>query len=122
MLPPGDPPFQECQGILVDDPGHVDDLIQRVTAVYEEANRPCPDVYELRSTIAREFFPAHIKMYSKSRRKAPIYWQLATPTASYSVWLYTQALSKDTLFRVQNDYVAPKLAHEQRQLESLRTE
>lgn len=122
MLPPGDPPFQECQGILVDDPGHVDDLVQRVTAVHERINRPCPDADELRRTIARDFFPAHIKMYSKSRRKAPIYWQLATPTASYSVWLYTQALNKDTLFRVQNDYVAPKLAHELRQLESLRAD
>ncbi len=58
-------------------------------------------------------------MYSKSRRKAPIYWQLATPSASYSVWLYIHAFSKDTLFRVQNDYVAPKLAHEERKLESL---
>ena len=61
-------------------------------------------------------------MYSKIRRKAPIYWQLATPTASYSVWLYIQALGKDTIFRVQNDYVAPKLAHKQRQLENLRTD
>ena len=61
-------------------------------------------------------------MYSKSRRKAPIYWQLATPSASYSVWLYIHAFSKDTLFRVQNDYVAPKLAHEERRLESLTSE
>ena len=122
MLPDGDAPFKACQGVLVDDPGHEDDLIQRVTTVYELANKPPPDSGELRSTIARDFFPAHIKMYSKSRRKAPIYWQLATPTASYSVWLYIQALSKDTIFRVQNDYVAPKLAHEQRQLENLRTD
>ena len=61
-------------------------------------------------------------MYTKSRRKAPIYWQLATPTASYSVWLYLHDLNKDTLFRVQADYVAPKLAHEQRQLDGLRAE
>lgn len=92
MLPSGDPPFQECQGILVDDPGHADDLVRRITAVYERINKPCPDAEELRRTLAREFFPAHIKTYSKSRRKAPIYWQLATPTASYAVWLYTQSL------------------------------
>ena len=122
MLPDGDAPFKACQGILVDDPGHEDDLIQRVTTVYELANKPSPESGELRNTIARDFFPAHIKMYSKSRRKAPIYWQLATPTASYSVWLYIQALSKDTIFRVQNDYVALKLAHEQRQLENLRAD
>jgi hypothetical protein len=69
-----------------------------------------------------EFFPLHIKVYSTSRRKAPIYWQLGTPSASYSVWLYIHAFNKDTLFRVQNDYVAPKLAHEERRLESLTNE
>src|SRR3979409_2367123 len=77
---------------------------------------------DVRQWLAREFFPLHIKMYSKSRRKAPIYWQLATPSASYSVWLYIHAFSKDTLFRVQNDYAAPKLAHEERRLESLTSE
>ena len=76
----------------------------------------------LRAWLAKEFFPLHIKKYSKSRRKAPIYWQLATPSASYSVWLYIHAFTKDTLFRVQNDYVAPKLAHEERRLESLTSE
>src|SRR5262249_54059081 len=60
--------------------------------------------------------------YSKSRRKAPIYWQLATPSGSYSIWLYIHAFSKDTLFRVQNDYVAPKLGHEERRLEALSSE
>ena len=78
--------------------------------------------HNLRAWLAKEFFPLHIKMYSKSRRKAPIYWQLATPSASYSVWLYIHAFTKDTLFRVQNDYVAPKLAHEERRLETLKTE
>jgi hypothetical protein len=34
----------------------------------------------------------------------PLYWQLATPSASYSVWLYLHAFTKDTLFRVQNDF------------------
>jgi len=38
------------------------------------------------------------------------------------VWLYIHAFSKDTLFRVQNDYVAPKLAHEERRFESLTSE
>ena len=61
-------------------------------------------------------------MYSKSRRKAPIYWQLATTSASYSVWLYIHAFTKDTLFRVQNDYAAPKLAHEERRLMTLANE
>src|SRR5690606_4341232 len=73
----------------------------------------------LESWLSTRFFPEHLSRYSASRRKAPIYWQLGTPSASYSVWLYIHAFSRDTLFRVQNDYVARTLAHEERRLESL---
>ena len=65
MLPPGDPPFQECQGILVDDPGHVDDLVQRVTAVYERANKPCPDGTNYAALSHASSFQPIIKMYSR---------------------------------------------------------
>jgi len=101
--------------ILVDDEGHADDLAARAIAVATRVHVDVPERF--RGWLAKEFFPLHIKMYTKSRRKAPIYWQLATPSASYSTWLYIHAFTKDTLFRVQNDYAAPKLAHEERRLE-----
>jgi hypothetical protein len=119
MYPEGEEPADRPD-ILVEDEGHADDLAARTSAVAERVELDAPE--NLRAWLAKEFFPLHIKMYSKSRRKAPIYWQLATPSASYSVWLYIHAFSKDTLFRVQNDYVTPKLAHEERRLESLRSE
>lgn len=119
MYPEGEEPADRPD-ILVDDEGHADDLAARAVAVAERVKVDAPE--NLRSWLAKEFFPLHIRMYSKSRRKAPIYWQLATPSAGYSVWLYIHAFSKDTLFRVQNDYVAPKLAHEERRLESLTSE
>lgn len=109
--------------ILVDDEGHPDDLAARSLAVAEHVR---VDVTEnLRDWLAKEFFPLHIKMYSKSRRKAPIYWQLSTPSVRYSVWLYIHAFNKDTLFCVQNDYIGGekgKLPHEERRLESLARE
>ena len=71
---------------------------------------------------SRHFFGDHQARYSKGRRTAPIYWQLATPSASYSVWLYLHAFTKDTLYKVRNDSVAPKLSHEERQLESMRAQ
>jgi hypothetical protein len=74
----------------------------------------------LRGWLAREFFPLHIKIYSRSRRKAPIYWQLATPSASYSVWLYVHAFTKDSIYNLQNDFVAVKLGFEEGKLETLR--
>ena len=119
MVPEGEEPTDRPD-VLVDDPGHPDDLAARAQAVVERVRVEVPE--NLRGWLAREFFPLHIRMYSKSRRKAPIYWQLATPSASYSVWLYLHAFSKDTLFRVQNDYVAPKLAHEERRLALLTNE
>ena len=107
MLRDNDPPFMPCDGVLVDDEGEVNDFMARVAAVYDCVGELAGDLIVLRRTLARDFFAAHIKMYSKNRRKAPIYWQLATPSVSYSVWLYVHAFTKDTLFRVQNDY-SPK--------------
>jgi hypothetical protein len=119
MYPEGEEPADRPD-ILVDDEGHAGDLATRAQFVAERVKVDAPE--NLRAWLVKDFFPLHIKMYSKSRRKAPIYWQLATPSAGYSVWLYIHAFSKDTLFRVQNDYVAPKLAHEERRLESLTSE
>ena len=76
----------------------------------------------LRAYLAKEFFARHISMYSKSRRKAPVYWQLATPSGAYSVWIYYHQLSRDTIFRTANDFVAPKVDHEERKLDALRRE
>lgn len=119
MYPEGEEPADRSD-ILVDDEGHADDLAARASAVAERVKVDAPE--NLRAWLAKEFFPLHIKMYSKSRRRAPIYWQLATLSAGYSVWLYLHAFSKDMIFRVQNDYVAPKLAHEERRLETLTSE
>ena len=76
----------------------------------------------IRQYLRTSFFEHHIKRYSKSRRKAPIYWQLATPSASYSVWLYYHRFTRDTIYRVLNDYATPKLKHEERKLASLAQE
>jgi len=125
--------LQRSQGILVDDEGHPDDLVGAVRAALRRVLPRATDLDEmgleraigsrsLREWYARAFWGRHLTAYSGFGRKAPIYWQLATPSAGYSVWLYLHAFSKDTLFRVQNDYVAPKLAHEERRLESLTSE
>jgi hypothetical protein len=87
------------EGILVDDEGHKEDIVGRVRemlqvvwkekfeAIEQEACEIL-SVKTLRDWFRQEFFSEHIKRYSKSRRKAPIYWQLGTSSGSYSVWLY----------------------------------
>jgi hypothetical protein len=109
-------------GLLVDDPGHPQDLIASVRSVFEvvfdDADARWKEAAELvgfselRSWFTSEFFGPHIKRYSKSRRKAPIYWQFATPSASYSIWLYIHRATGDSLFRVL-ELVSQKLRHEE---------
>ncbi|MGH3694796.1 MAG: Eco57I restriction-modification methylase domain-containing protein [Pseudonocardiaceae bacterium] len=112
-------------GVVTDDDGTPDNVLASVVRAAEtvlEAGLAGPlflDVPQLRRWFATEFFDYHLRRYSRSRRSAPVYWQLATSSASYSVWLYIQAFTRDTLFRVQNDYVVPKLEHEQRRLETM---
>jgi hypothetical protein len=70
-------------------------------------NLPVPD--NVRRWLQRDFFAFHLQRYSKSRRKAPIYWPLATASGSYTLWLYYPSLSSQTLYTAINDFVEPKL-------------
>jgi len=55
------------------------------------------------------FFERHLSQYSKSRRYAPIYWPLSTPSSSYTLWLYYHRVTDQTLYTCVNDFVEPKL-------------
>lgn len=127
--PVGYPIEFPANGILVDDHGHAHDLAAAVRSVFDEVFKPNADSWwnqvaaildpknhDLRQWLASSFFEYHLKRYSKSRRKSPIFWQLAVPSGQYSVWLYSHRLTRDSLFQIQNDVVVPKLAHEERLL------
>ena len=43
------------------------------------------------------FFDYHFKRYTKSRRKAPIYWLIASEDGTVDYWIYYPKLSKNTL-------------------------
>jgi hypothetical protein len=130
--PSGYPLTFPTDGILVDDPGHPRDIVRAARAVFEaifdDPNARWHEAAELlgtpdlRTWFARHFFEPHIKRYSRSRRKAPIYWQLATSSGSYSVWLYIHRVTGDTLFRVLNEFVGPKLDHEKTKRDALTQE
>jgi len=132
--PPADYPIPlPTDGILVDDPGHGRDLGAAVRTVFDTVFGPSADAiwqeaaalldprgHDLRTWLSSGFFEHHLKRHSKSRRKAPIIWQLGVPSAGYSVWLVAHPLTRDSLFAVQNDIVGPKLAHEEHRLEAVR--
>jgi hypothetical protein len=55
------------------------------------------------------FFVGHLKRFSRSRRKAPIFWPISTASNSYTLWLYYPNLTNQTLYTAVNDFVDPKL-------------
>lgn len=131
--PPAGYPFAFPEaGVLVDDLGYAQDLPTAVRAVFDaafgvSADRWWNDVaalldpksHDLRVWLAGSFFEHHLKRHSKSRRKAPIVWQVGTGSGRYSVWLYAHRVTRDSFFQLQNEVVGPKLAHEERQLTRL---
>jgi Eco57I restriction-modification methylase len=120
--------------MLVDDPGHAQDIVAAIrkslasirneASPFEEelAGVLRPGTNDLRAWLRATFFDDHLRRYSKSRRKAPIYWQLAIPSADYSVWIYLHTFTRDTMYKVQEEVVTRKLPHEERKLELLRKE
>lgn len=109
-------------GILVDSEDNSEDIERRVrgalhliwgerTDAVEAEACQILGVRTLREYFRKPalFFADHLKRYSKSRRQAPIYWPLSTPSGSYTLWLYYHRLSDQTLYTCVNDFVDPKL-------------
>ncbi len=122
-------------GIIPDDPDHADDIVRRVREVLEliwkdwaEAieKEACEilGVKELRDYFRKPgkggFWDDHVSRYSKSRRKAPIYWLLQSAKKNYALWLYYHRLDKDLLFKALVNYVEPKIQRETNRLDELR--
>jgi hypothetical protein len=137
-----DYPFRIAwKGILVDDPGfkgtqpHRDDIVSRVREVldvlwkdkaHEIEQEVCDilGVSDLRDYFRKpaKFFQDHLKRYSKSRRKAPIYWPLSTASGSYTIWIYYHRLTDQTLYTAVNKYVEPKISEIERGLAQIEDE
>lgn len=119
MLPDGAEPFYAHSGILVDDQGHPIDLARLIEEVLARVDAPVPA--DVRRWLQHDFFPLHLRQYSKSRRKAPIYWPLSTSSGSYTLWLYYPSLTDQTLFTAVNDFIEPKLKQVDQDVAALRT-
>jgi len=135
-IPDSDYPLRiSWDGVLVDDPGfngrqpHRDDIVRRVREVLDllwkdkanEIEQEACDILgvsDLRDYFQKPtgFFQDHLKRYSKSRRKAPIYQPLSTPSGSYTLWFYYHCLTDQTLYAVVNKYVEPKITEVERSL------
>jgi hypothetical protein len=100
-------------GLLVDEPGRRWDLVACLNDAAKSIGNSAEAALEeglnaldgrtLRDYLRKGFFKSHLSQYSKSRRKAPIYWQLTVPTKSWGVWIYAPALSRETLYEVASE-------------------
>lgn len=114
----GRPSNQGVHSILVDDPGHQADIVGIIETLIERTWNNKGEVIEselcsmtnsksLRTFLSKGngFFDSHYQQYSKSGRKAPIYWPLATTSSSYTLWIYYPSLNSQTLFTAVNDFL-----------------
>ena len=135
--PDGYPLPIDPDGLLVDDPEHPGDILRRIRDSLEVVWRGQAESIEkqacelLRVKELRDYFRKtgkgglwddHISRYSKSRRKAPIYWLLQSSKKNYAIWLYYHRLDKDLLFKALVNYVEPKIRLEVSRLETLRNQ
>ncbi len=109
-VPPGYPLALTDHQVLVDEVGHPVDLVtaaEAAAAALVDDPRATVDeltellnVPDLRTYLRKRFFKEHLSRYSKSRRKAPIYWPLTIPSRSWTVWVYAPTLSREAIYAV----------------------
>lgn len=107
--PPGYPIELPTLTVLLDEEGYPWDIesgVRRAAgAVVDDADAILDEVegilgQPLRSYFRRRFFSDHLGRYSKSRRKAPIYWYLSVPSRAWGLWIYAPRLSREPLYAV----------------------
>ena len=135
---PADYPLRiTWSGILVDDPGHSEDIVTRVrealaviwgerAAAIEQEACEILGIKQLRDYFAEKkagspFFKDHLSRYSKSRRQAPIYWPLSTASGTYTFWIYYHRFDPNTFYSLLR-LAGDKLGFEERKLAELTQE
>lgn len=118
-------------GMMVLEEGHPDDLGRRVidilSAIYGDAESEkivrvtTGSVAPLRDAVdaylSGDFFRDHVKRY----RKRPIYWLIQSPKKNYSVYLFHEKATLDTLSLLRgNRYLGGRLNRLQQEQASLR--
>lgn len=127
-----------ADGILMGDDRHPDSLVKRIQEVMHRLWQS--DADEMESELCQligadslqaylespnGFFDYHFKRYTKSRRKAPIYWPVSSPDGEITLWVYYPQLNDQTLPHLllllskehtaaQSDLTAAQLANDKK--------
>ena len=121
----------QSAGMLVDEPGHTVDIEAQIFVMADRllsaSDRIMSEVVGLlgatsvRQYIRSKFFKAHLSKYSRSGRKAPIYWPLAVPSGHWGVWIHAPSLSREVLYAVASEALRRE-GHAQAELRRLEAE
>jgi hypothetical protein len=117
-------------GVATLDEGHQDDLARKVHQALETAlgEAGAAEVIEaalgyedheklLRKYLERHFFKWHLQRY----RKRPVYWLLQSPGKNYSVYVFHERATKDTLpLILGNRYAAGKINQIRNRMDEIR--
>jgi len=89
---------------------------------YEQALADRLGVPALRDYLSRQagFFADHLSVYTKSRRKAPIYWPLSTKSGNFTIWVYYPKLDDQSLPKLIADVLSPKIRTLSQEIENRR--
>jgi hypothetical protein len=100
-------------GLLIDEPGHRWDveaaILSAAEALFDDAEGKLVEMLSIlgrrtmRDHFRKQFFKDHLSRYSRSRRKAPIYWLLGVPSRSWGVWIYAPMLDREMLYAVASE-------------------
>ncbi len=129
--PAGYPVQFPVNGILLDEHGHSSDIVAAVirvaTLVVDNPEQLLGDVMAalgsmaLRPHLRSKYFKEHLSRYSKSRRKAPIYWPLYVPSGKWGIWVYAPRLRRETLYVVASEALRRE-GHAELEMERLERE
>src|SRR6266566_946632 len=109
----------DSDGIMTSDEDHPQDIVKRTLECLElmlgrcaahatirtatEGEGDSEDL--LRPWIDGQFWKYHFQLY----RKRPVYWPLQSPKKKFTIWISHEQFSKDTLFRVKDQFVQVKI-------------
>ena len=112
-------------GVMASEPGHPQDITARTLrclelmrdqetahALIRQATGSVTDPEDLlRGFLDRftgtpevSFWRHHSQLY----RKRPIFWPFQSPKRNFTVWVFQERVSRDTLFKVRSEFVDPK--------------
>ena len=109
-LPPAYPLDLPPTRLLVDEPGYQFDIeaaiLRAAEVLFEDPALIVAELLDIlgkgtvRDYLRKQFFKDHLSEYSKSRRKAPMYWPLTVPSKNWGVWVYAPTFTRETLYAV----------------------